>query len=176
MATNVRKKTKAEPRLREGSVKVDLKFYDDTFRDKPIKRVVQDEFKTFVSKHQEAQESEDNPLSVELKLFTIIRNLETNQIERKEAFKPMKTIYGGVTGVRNYLKSLIIESVYKFEDSGVEIQNIYINNLYLKKQRQDIKQAIKEIKMFHSNLNYCGYGLKYQNNEIPNSCVPSYIL
>ena len=37
MATNVRKKTKAEPRLREGSVKVDLKFYDDTFKDKPIK-------------------------------------------------------------------------------------------------------------------------------------------
>ena len=89
MATNVRKKTKAEPRLREGSVKVDLKFYDDTFRDKPIKCIVQDEFKTFVTKHQEAQESEDNPLSVELKLFTIIRNLETNEIEREEAFKPM---------------------------------------------------------------------------------------
>ena len=51
-----------------------------------------------------------------------------------------------------------------------------IINLYLKNQKQDIKQTIKEIKMYHSNLNYCGYGLKCQNNEIPNSCVPSYIL
>ena len=30
--------------------------------------------------------------------------------------------------------------------------------------------------MYHSNFDYCGYGLKCQNNEIPNSCVPSYIL
>ena len=30
--------------------------------------------------------------------------------------------------------------------------------------------------MYHSNFDYCGYGLRCQNNEIPNSCVPSYIL
>ena len=176
MSVRLNKKTRPEPRLSNGSVKVDLKFYDHKYNGLPIQRVVQDEFNTIISKHEEAQESEDNPLSVELKLLTVIKTLDTDEIERKEAFKPMKTIYGGITGVRNYLKSLIIESIYKWEDSGIEIENIYINNLYLKKQRQDIKQTIKEIKMYHSNFDCCGYGLKCQNNEIPNSCVPSYIL
>ena len=133
MSATIKKKTNSEPRLSKGSVKVDLKHYDDEYGDKPIRRIVQDEFNTFFSKHEEAQESEDNPLSVELKLLTVIKNLDTDEIERKEAFKPMKTIYGGVTGVRNYLKTLIVESIYKWEDSGVEVQNIYINNLYLKR-------------------------------------------
>ena len=92
MATYVRKKTKAEPRLREGSVKVDLKYYDDTYNGVPIKRVVQDEFNTIISNYEQAQESEENKLSVELKLLTVIKNYDTDEIERKEAFKPMKTI------------------------------------------------------------------------------------
>ena len=126
MSVRLNKKTKPEPRLNKASVKVDLKFYDHEFNGKPIKRVDQDEFGTIISKHEEAQESGENPLSVELKLLTVTRHTETGLIEKKEAFKPMKTIYGGVTGVRNYLKSLIVESVYKWEDSPIEIHNIYI--------------------------------------------------
>ena len=108
MSASTKKRTKPEPRLSNGSVKVDLKFYDHKYNGVPIKRVVQDEFNTIISKHEEAQESEDNPLSVELKLLTVIKTLDTDETERKEAFKPMKTIYGGITGVRNYLKSLIM--------------------------------------------------------------------
>ena len=83
MSVRLNKKTKPEPRLNKASVKVDLKFYDHEFNGKPIQRVVQDEFSTILSKHEEAQESEDNPLSVELKLLTVTRYIETDEIERK---------------------------------------------------------------------------------------------
>ena len=60
-------------------------------------------------------------------------SLDNSHESAPKIIKPMKTIYGGVTGVRNYLKSLIIESIYKWEDSGVEIKNIYIHKIRFSK-------------------------------------------
>ena len=51
-----------------------------------------------------------------------------------------------------------------------------IQRLFIKKQNQNVKTTIKEIKMYNSQFSYKGYGLMAQKNEIPNSCVPSYIL
>ena len=118
--------------------------------------VVKDKFFEFQADHEESQDSKKSPLTVELTLLTIIQDLDTRKITRKEAFKPLKTVYGGINGVRNYLKTLITESVYKWEDSGVQILNIYINTLYIKRQQQNVKTALKDIKMYNSQFSYIG--------------------
>ena len=60
--------------------------------------------------------------------------------KNKITFTAMTTVYGGTDGVKLFLKNQIMESVYRFEDSGLEIVSMEIQNLYINK-----KSAIKII-------------------------------
>ena len=48
--------------------------------------------------------------------------LAGKEIIFKDAFPQMKTVYGGLQGVKLYLKQKVIETVYAWEDSGAEIK------------------------------------------------------
>ena len=105
-----------------------------------------------------------------------VREVFTGNIIQKEAFIPITTVYGGMEGVKMYIKKLVIDSVYAWEDSPTEIQKMILNKLYVKKSKQNLSQDIKHIKMYGTVFNYLGYGLMAQQGEIPNACVPEYLL
>ena len=46
----------------------------------------------------------------------------------------MTTIYGGVNGVKMFIKNKIVEIVYVYEGSNTEIQNIFLKKLYILKK------------------------------------------
>ena len=75
----------------------------DAYNGKTIKRVNTDKFNDFLNEHNEAQSSDKNPVHVELRILTIFKQIEGEE-KRKEAFIPLKVIYGGMLGVKKYLK------------------------------------------------------------------------
>ena len=66
--------------------------------------------------------------------------------------------------------------IYEYEDSGIEVLWITIIKLYVKKQKRQLKLNFKEIKMYGTLFNYNGLGLKAIKSEVPDSCVPEYLL
>ena len=93
-------KQKTESKVISQNVEADLKFNKEQREDgKSRQIVVKDKFFEFQSDHEESQESKESPLTVELTLLTIIQDLDTRKITRKEAFKPLKTFHGGINGV-----------------------------------------------------------------------------
>ena len=81
-----------------------------------------------------------------------------------------------MNGVKPHIKNIMMNTVYAWEDSGVEIQKIILNKLYIRKAKQDLSQDIKHIKMYGTVFDYLGYGLMAQHGKIPNACVPQYLL
>ena len=96
--------------------------------------------------------------------------------ETRKSWFPVTAIAGGMNGVNFYIKNAITNSVYRWEDSNYEIESINLTRLYVSKQRQQVSVGFRNIKMYNSVFNYIGYGLMAQQNEIPNTCVPTYLL
>ena len=93
-----------------------------------------DKFWEFQNEYDELQEEKQNPVSVELNIIVKLKVLgNPPKLETKDAFLPMTTVYGGMKGVKLHLKKKVIDTVYAWEDSGVEIQKIILNKLYVKK-------------------------------------------
>ena len=59
------------------------------------------------------------------------------------AFVEMTTVYGGTDGIKLYLKQQIMESVYRWEDSGHEIISMETQSLYINRKMQ-LKIAVLE--------------------------------
>ena len=138
--------------------------------------VNKDKFWYFQNKYEKLQEEKNDAVLVEANMIVEIRVLMTNKIRQKDAFIPITTVYGGMEGVKMYIKKLVIDSVYAWEDSPTEIQKMILNKLYVKKSKQNLSQDIKHIKMYGTVFNYLGYGLMAQQGKIPNACVPEYLL
>jgi len=137
--------------------------------------VNKDKFWEFQVEYDELQERQQNPVSVELHIIVEIKEVFNDVIKNKDAFLPQKTVYGGMQGVKLYLKKVIIDSVYAWEASATEIQHIFLNKLYTQKAKQNLSTDIKHIKMYGTVFNYLGYGLQAQQGKIPNACVPQHI-
>jgi len=105
-----------------------------------------------------------------------VRETANRKIKQVNAFIPITTVYGGAEGVKMYIKKLVMDSVYAWEDSAVEIQKMILNKLYVKKVKQDLSKDIKHIKMYGTVFDYLGYGLMARQGKIPNACVPQYLL
>lgn len=43
----------------------------------------------------------------------------------------MTTVYGGTDGIKLFLKSQVMEPVYRFEDSGHETLSMELHNMYI---------------------------------------------
>ena len=102
--------------------------------------------------------------------FTLQINKDKNNI----AFTAMTTVYGGTDGVKRFLKSQIMESVYRFEYSGHEIVSIELLSVYI--NRKSVTQYFKfrNVKMYGALFNYIGYMAHavYKNG----CCVPQFIV
>ena len=97
--------------------------------------VNKDKFWEFQVEYDELQERQQNPVTVELHIIVEVREVFNGAIKNKDAFLPQKTVYGGMQGVKLYLKKVIIDSVYAWEASATEIQHIFPNTLHLQKNR-----------------------------------------
>ena len=68
--------------------------------------------------------------------------IETNQPEKEvqisEEFIEQETVYGGLPGLKLYIKTQVIKLTYMFEDSGTYIKNINLTNMYVSKRNQSI--------------------------------------
>jgi len=170
---NMNKRLNKKTTVLTSSLEVDLKH--DYDREEERYWVHKSKFWEFKNEYDELQDGQQNPVSVELHIIAEVFQ-GTDTIVRKGAFLPTKTVYGGMKGVKLYLKKVIIDSVYAWEDSATEIQHIFLNKLYINKGRQTLSTDIKHIKMYGTAFNYLGYGLMAQQRDTPNVCVPTYLL
>ena len=162
------------PKQLTSSLEAGLKHDYDVYFDRYW--VNRDKFWEFRDEYDELQEREENPVNVELHIIAEIKEVyQNNEIKFKDAFLPQKTVFGGMEGVKLYLKKVVINSVYAWEESAAEIQHIFLNKLYIQKARKNLSTDIRNIKMYGGIFNYSGYGLEVQHGKIPNACVPQYI-
>ena len=172
MSKRLNKKTTI-PKPLTSSLETDLK-HDWDARDERY-WVNKAKFWEFLDEYNELQDGQQNPVSVELHIIVEIKVIATGEMENKDAFIPTKTVYGGIQGVKLYLKKVVIDSVYAWEASATEIQHIFLNKLYIQKAKQNLSTDIKHIKMYGTVFNYLGYGLQARQGKIPNACVPQYL-
>ena len=139
--------------------------------------VVKETFAFINLRFADTQQTQVNGSDIEFRMHVVVMSLtKPNRITTKTFFSGIKTIYGGDEGLKLYLKTEIIKSIYAYEDSDYEIQSIAIQQLYIQNAKQYDKIKLGDIKMYNAVFDYTGYGLKATTNEIANTCVPSYIL
>ena len=121
-------------------VDVDLNFVDDEILYR--KWVDKDKFPEFHNDYNDSQENSSLTESseVQFRVKTTIKemvqvgaHLEL-KIRSVTAFTDMTTVYGGNAGIKLFLKSKIVDSVYKWEDSAKEILSMEIQNLYVNRK------------------------------------------
>ena len=154
-----------------GSAKISLK-YDDP-NDYEVQQVNQDRFSDFMNDYEALQNKQTNPLTVELK-FRIETQKPNMAAEITEMFIRQETVYGGLHGLKLYIKTQVIKLVYMFEDSGTYIKNINLTNMYVSKRNQSISIDFRQIGTYGTLYNYNGYGLDAKNYD--GACVPNYLL
>ena len=94
---------------------------DDVF-DQDRYWVNKDRFWEFQKEYDKLQDEKQNPMTVEMNIIVELKTMEEfPKFLSKDAFIPITTAYGGMEGVKMYIKKLVINSVYAWEDSGTEI-------------------------------------------------------
>ena len=177
MSSNV--KNKNTPTISD-TLDVDLKF--DKHPDWPGSWVNKDKFLDFEAEYNDTQDNSalNSASDVEFAIHITLRHVSENPSQRIEHVEKirisMTTVLGGINGVKLFIKKKIMEMIYAYEGSGYEIVSMTIVKLYIQKKRQQLKVNFKEIKMYGTLFNYNGFGLKAIKSEVPNSCVPEYLL
>ena len=95
--------------------------------------VLKEKFTSIQLRFTESQATQTNGSAVEFKIAVVVMRINTREITTKIYFSNTVTVYGGDKGLKLYLKTQIISSIYAYEDSGYEIQTISIQQLYIKK-------------------------------------------
>ena len=79
--------------------------------------VVKEQFTSIQLRFTESQATQTNGSAVEFKIAVVVMNIKTQNITTKIYFSKTTTIYGGDEGVKLYLKTEIISSIYAYEYS-----------------------------------------------------------
>ena len=127
--------------------------------------LTQTNFHTSEKKHNSVQETETDSISIEVNFIVTLKDLDASQIYSTDIWIPMTQLYGGVEGVKGFLKHKVTEIVHAYEDSNREIQSILLNKLYIQKNKHDLQVHFKEIKMYGTIFNYTGFGLQALNGK-----------
>ena len=96
------------------------------------------------------------------------------KVEISEEFIKQETVYGGLPGLKLYIKYQVMKLVHKFEDSGTYIIKITLTNMYVSKRNQGIPIDFRQIRMYGTLYNYNGYGLNAKDYD--DACVPRHLL
>ena len=154
------------------TVDVDFKF--DYDRQLGRTWVNKESFYRLNEAYENSQEHQHQPLDVEFEVILTMKHDGKNVT--KKPWVHSTTVYGGVNGLRLFMKHKVIDLVYTYEDSDYEIQTMQLSRLYVMKRKQQIATHFKDIKMYNLCFNYCGYGLSVAAGQTPQACVPSYLL
>ena len=152
------------------TIDVELKFDEDKER----KWVNKDKWLEFTEGFKEANTGGEK-VNVDLFFNVRIRNIETEKMDMKKVQFPTKSITNTKETIQLYIKKQIIDKIRLLEDSKLEILAITNVRVYLDKTKYKNKD-FKNIKMFASKLNYKGFNLDAIETEIPNTCVPTYLM
>ena len=136
----------------------------------PVNKVA---FTSFIIEYEALQNKQTNPLVVELK-FRIETQQPEEEVQISEEFIIQETVYGGIQGLKLYIKYQVMKLVYKFEDSGTYIKNINLTNMYVSKRNQSISIDFRQIRMYGTLYNLIGFGLDAKDYD--GACVPNYLL
>ena len=93
--------------------------------------------------------------------------------EISEMFIRQGTVYGGLHGLKLYIKAQVVKLVYMFEGSGTYIGNINLTSMYASKRNQRISIVFRQIRMYGTLYNYNGYGSDAKKYD--GACVPNYL-
>ena len=118
----------------EGSAQISLKHDPNDYE---VPQVNRDRFSDFINDYDVLQNKQTNPLSVELK-FRIETQKPLMAAEITEMFIRQETVYGGLQGLKLYIKTQVIKLVHMFEDSGTYIKNITLTNTYVSRRNQNV--------------------------------------
>ena len=140
----------------DNNVDVKLKFVYDVDRDRTW--VYKEKFPEFELEYQNSQDESESSSNVEFGLHITMKDIEIDRIIIKKSWIPLTTVYGGINGVKLFIKHKIIETVFRWESSLYEILSISLNRLYINTQKQH-ETHFKNIKMYGTLFNYCGFGL-----------------
>ena len=154
---------------------VQLKFYKKEEEGRTW--VNKDTFKEFESEYNNSQDDSSltNTSNVQFGLhINVMHPIDNNIKTTKKEWIPLTTVYGGIDGVKLFIKHRNFETVYAWEDSFNEIISISLNRLYINTQKQH-ETHFKDIKMYGTLFNYNGLGLDAIKGEIANACVPEYL-
>ncbi len=95
--------------------------------------IYKEKFSEIVEQYNTSQENQTNPSIVEVVLITAVKHFELDpddpQKMRKRhthtsyerGYSPAATVYGGINGIKLYLQTVIIENIYHWEDSELEV-------------------------------------------------------
>ena len=139
----------------EDSAHISLKHEPNDYE---VPQVNWDRFSDFINDYDVLQNKRTNPLSVKLK-FRIEAQKPLMAAEITEMFIRQETVYGGLQGLKLYIKTQVIKLVYMFEDSGTYIKHITLTNMYVSRRNQRIYIDFRQILMYGRLYNYNGYGL-----------------
>ena len=92
-------------------------------------------------------------------------------------FIRQETVYGGLPGLRLYIKTQVIQLIYMFEDSGTYFKNISLTNMYVSQRNQSISIDFRQKRMYGTLYNLIGYGLDakdYGGARVPNYLLETY--
>ena len=70
--------------------------------------VNKDKFDEFIDEHNDTQATQTNEISVQLNIIVELKNVDTDVYYTKDIWIPMTTIYGGVNGVKMFIKKRLL--------------------------------------------------------------------
>ena len=126
-----------------------------------------------MNEYDALQNKQTNPLAVELK-FMIETQKPDMTAEISEMLIRQETVYGGLPGLKLYIKAQVRKLVYMFEDSGTYIKNISLTNMHVSKRNQSISIDLRQIRMYGTLYDLIGYG--FHAKDYGGACVPNYLL
>ena len=88
------------------SIEADLKHDYDAGEKRYF--VNKDKFDEFIDEHNDIQATETNEISVQLNIIVELKNVEMEVYYTKDIWIPMTTIYGGVNGVKMFIKKRLL--------------------------------------------------------------------
>jgi hypothetical protein len=158
--------TMSNKTLNKNQIEVKIKYNND-------ESVDDDKFKDFIKEYRILQETKQNPLELEFQVIVEGKDKETKYTH----WYPRKTIYGGIQGIKAYIRKVGIELInkYAFAYNNKEIEKIILTDIFIKNKKNDVKLTFDEIKMYGTKFDYCGYQLLALEPQKPNSCVPEYL-
>ena len=126
----------------------------------------------WVKKNSHHFKQEDHTIQIVYDIVT--KNNDSGETKTKQHNTKAFDVYGGKVKIRKAIESKNKEIREVFEnDYNVELEDLKIKRIYIDDVKMDVKE-FKDIKMFGTLLNLCGYDLNVLPYQFINACTVEY--